>query len=54
MPRTLPLQSQKKAALGRSLKAMFQRLESRATPDRLAGLIGELEASERPVLKKAG
>jgi hypothetical protein len=52
MPRTS--QPQKKAALDRSLKAMFQRLESRATPDRLTDLIDQLEAFDRPAFKKAG
>lgn len=54
MPRSQAQHHRKAAALDSQLRTMFQRLESRALPDRFIDVVDQLEAAERPALRKAG
>ncbi|HEV2531747.1 hypothetical protein [Phenylobacterium sp.] len=42
----------KKAALDKALRGMFGRLQGRPVSDRLMSIVDQLEAADRPPLKK--
>jgi hypothetical protein len=44
----------KKTALEKALRGMFGKLQARPTPDRLMSIVDQLDAADRPPLKKSG
>jgi hypothetical protein len=44
----------RKKALDQALRAMFGRLEAKPVSDRLKSVVEQLDATDRPMTKKAG
>ena len=54
MAKTSTTDRSQKLALDKALRGLFGKLQARPTPERLMSVVDQLDAADRPRVKKAG